>query len=652
MEEQEKIDLLKFFAVNPSMAHKYLFPTRRENETPRFHEDIIAHLHSTSSLTGLQAFRGAAKTTLVEEYVILEALFARHKYILIIGSTYTNAVKILSSIKNQLMMNDRIGELFGWQESQPWTADVLVLKNGVRIEALGAGQAMRGAKFNESRPSLAVVDDLEDEDSAATKIAREKIYDWFFGVLLPALHPTKRQIKLIGTPIHPEALIEKIFSDPSWSCKKFPIVYIDSETGKEVSAWEDRFPMQWVNDQRNMLHRQGRSSQFAREYMCTAEDEDTKPFKRPMIHVNDRYNPYSPKYVVCDPARTVNQKTSARTGYVCASWEGNNLKVIDAIGAFHMPNEIIDTLFDWNNRYKPVVVGVESNALDEFIRQPLRNEMLRRHVTIPLQDLRAPKDKDLFIRGLQPFYSANMVTHVKALPDLENELMGYPTGRRDVVNALAYLLMLRPGNPVYTDFTERNVHIGLQVRQDKQRYLIVACRPAMTAMVIAQLIDGVVYIVHDMVRHAPATEVFEYMYQEAIQLAGEVKLVVPQDGNDVYLRYGINKLNLQSNYTKPLGESEGRIREYLQKSVRGEPAFIVNDKAIWAINGMVGGYCRRLDRDGSIHDSTVNNEYQLIIGMIESWVASLDTGANIGYSSKVNYATTKTGQRYLTTRPK
>lgn len=405
-----------------------------------------------------------------------------------------------------------------------------------------------------------------------------------------------------------------------------------------------------------MMYRQGRASQFAREYLCAAEDEDTKPFKRHMLKVHPAVTRYRPRYIVCDPARTTNTKTSARTGYVVAAWEGTKLIVEDALGAFHMPNEIIETLFEWNKKYEPITVGVESNALDEFLRQPIRNEMLARHVSIPFQDLRAPHDKDAFIRGLQPFYNAGLVVHTKPLPDLENELLAYPSGRRDVVNALAYLLTLRPGNPVYSDFTEKNIQIGLKIRDDKMRFLIVSGRPALTVAAIVQLIEGVAYVIWDSIYHAPVSETFEYLYQDAIQIAGEVRLVIPrEEGSTVTsgnIRYAASRMNLQITYGKELNKSEGSIRQYLQKTVKGDPAFIVSDKARWTINGMLGGYARKIAKDGSLNDNPIVNEYQILISAIESWVASLDLNDAVAYNSKMNWATAPNGQQYLTSRPR
>ena len=51
---------------------------------------------------------------------------------------------------------------------------------------------------------------------------------------------------------------------------------------------------------------------------------------------------------------------------------------------------------------------IEKDSLDEYLLQPIRYEMLRRGVVLPIRPLNAPQDraKDEFIMGLQPFFRA------------------------------------------------------------------------------------------------------------------------------------------------------------------------------------------------------------------------------------------------------
>jgi hypothetical protein len=656
MEEEEfKESLLRDFNENQPLAHTTLFPHRREDASPAFHTEIITLFNSGHKRVALKAFRGAAKSTIVEEVVTLKALFKKKKYIIIVGNTWSTACKSLEAIKRELTTNSELIELFGDMKSEPWSQDNIVLKNGVKIEAMGAMQAMRGTKHDSSRPDLVIIDDLEDEQAVSSREARAKISDWLAKVLIPALHPKRGDIYLIGTPLHPESLIEKKCNDPEWVSRTFPLSYIDPETGEEKATWEARFNMEWVLDTRNRYVRDGNMTAFQQEFQCQSEDVASKPFQAAMIKIVPQANNWSPISIIVDPARTV-KSTSARTGYIAASWTANRLVVHDALGAFHRPDEIIKTIFEWNQKYNPVSIGIETNALEEFIMQPLRAKMLDTRTSLPLVDLRAPKDKLDFIRGLQPFYMSGSVTHTKPLPDLETELLSFPTGRMDVINALAYMLKLRAGRPVYEDFTQQHIAPVLQVNPTLPRYLVVSSRPAMTAAAIVQYSNGEIRVVHNWVHNVPPQEAFATILREAVSVAGEVKVCAPMEQFDMYNNHGLPAAakteRVTMTKTHGAATSEGALGEWLRRNVRGIPAFMVYSGAGWVVNALGGGYARTLDKHNQLSDKPTDNQYRVLMEGIESFVSYIDkTGRRDDNEEDRNYAFTRNGQRYLSTLP-
>ncbi len=239
--DEMKLALLGKFHADRYLAHDYLFPTRRKNESPEFHKNVLELFYSPAQFCLAEAFRGGAKSTLVEEYTILSILFKDFKFAIIVGNSYERACERLAAIKHELESNEEIIELFGTQVGPVWSADVIVLTNGARIQAFGARQSLRGAKHMNDRPDLAVIDDLEDEDMIATEAARHKTRRWFDGALVPALVPTGK-IRMVGTPLHPKSLLEEKRNSSQWKSVVIPISYIN-ENGSEVSSWPSRFPM-------------------------------------------------------------------------------------------------------------------------------------------------------------------------------------------------------------------------------------------------------------------------------------------------------------------------------------------------------------------------------------------------------------------------
>ncbi len=652
--DEKRLALIEKFYHDRKLAHEYLFESRRKNKTPEFHDDILDLFYSTAQYALAEAFRGAAKSTKVEEYTILALLFKDARYAIVIGNSYERACERLAAIKHELETNELIIELFGSQVGPIWSADVIELTNGARVQAFGAKQSLRGAKTKQGdRPDLAVVDDLEDEDMVATELARHKSRRWFDGSLLPALTPTGK-VRMVGTPLHPKSLLEEKRNSANWKSIVVPIFYIDTN-GKEVSSWPDRFPMKDINTIRQNYIDGGAVTEFEQEYMCRAEDVAAKPFKPEMFKRGARPVRFSAVEVMVDPARTVNTKTSARTGYAVWTWVGNTLYVLEAYGKFHKPDEIINEIFLINEKYNPVNVGVEADGLEEFIMQPLRNEQVKRGVSIPLSPQRAPKDKNSFISGLQPFYMAGDVVHVDNCQDLENELKAFPTGRCDVPNALAYALKMRVGKPVYEDFNAQHIVDRLEVTKRSKRYLAVSATPSMTAAVLLQFRDGNIYVTNDWCKNEPVSEAMSIILQEATLLAGEFTAITPAEQLDKYTNNGIpaafkgKKAKLLRGHLA--AQCIGSLSQRLKTTNKGLPAFQVSADAKWVVNGMARGYARKLLPTGSYADFPEKNQYALVIEAIESFTGYINSGLIEGDIDLVR-ATTLQGREYFSALPR
>ena len=136
-----------------------------------WHDSKIPHLIS-------MAFRGAAKSTLAEEAIAIRAGFREFKNGLIIGETYDRACERLHAIRHEIESNDNLTELFGDLRGSVWSDGELVLSNGVRLLAMGRGQALRGIKFQDSRPDAVFCDDIENSSTVGTLENRRKTRVW------------------------------------------------------------------------------------------------------------------------------------------------------------------------------------------------------------------------------------------------------------------------------------------------------------------------------------------------------------------------------------------------------------------------------------------------------------------------------------------
>jgi hypothetical protein len=656
MDDADHAELFKRLYHDRSLAHRVLFKDRHPNTTPFFHEAMREDWHAAHIPRLIElAFRGSAKSTIAEEAIILRAGFREFRNGLIIGETYDRASERLSAIRNEIETNDDLVELFGDLKGPVWGEGELVLSNGVRILAMGRGAALRGIKHNDARPDAVFCDDLESKESVRAKEARHKVRVWFFTELLPACAP-HAFIRMAATPLDLEALAVRLSQDPSWVTRTYPITYID-DAGELQPSWPDRFPLDKVLDMKSAFQRVGLLREFDMEYMCLASSPTDQVFKSDMFRTEPTVRTWQAVYAMFDPARTTN-KNSATTGYACWSWIGNRLVVWDAWGKMLMPDEIVSAVFDCALApgLEPTWIGVEEDGLNEFLMQPIRQEQVRRGVTIPVRAMRAPKGKLDFIRGLQPFFNAREVYFVGEMPELRSQLLSFPTGRIDAPNALAYALKMRPGAPIYDDFGSRHVAEGLEPAPGTPSYLCLNATAGLVTGVLAQFVGGAVRIYADYVREGEPLAVLSDMVAAANLDAGrQVKLLCGPHHNDRYTNVGLKQaaarlpMPVQGGATTDMGRAE--IVRLLQREVKGFPALMVSSTARWTLNAFAGGYARSLTKQGVLADYAEEGQYRVLMEGLEAFAGLLHVGGSLDEQDDGRvYGTTASGASYVTMR--
>src|SRR5438105_5053102 len=497
LSDADREAMLLELGANRRLAHGVLLNHRHHHGTPPFHADIIDLIHSDNPRVLILAFRGAAKSTITEEATVIDAAFGEFTNKVILGSSFQRAADRLRAIKYEIEHNEEIEQLFGSLIGPVWNEDKIVLPNGVCIQAFGREQSFRGVKHLDHRPDRLDVDDLEDETAVVTPEAREKLRSWFLKVALPALEPEAR-VRYFATPLDPDALPMHLRRSGGWTTRVYPIRYLD-RSGQPSSTWPDRYPLTWIADTERELRSLGGGREFAQEYMCEPEDQATKLFTAEMIRVAPRVRVWEPVYAVYDPARTV-KSTSATTGKVVFSWVANRLIIWDGGGFFWKPDELIDDMFRVDDEYNPVAIGIEQTGLNEWVLQPMRQQQVLRSQPLPIRPLDAPRDKLGFIRSLQPFFKAGEVEFARELVTAREQLLGFPTGRIDFPNALAYALAMRPGQPVYDGFSSANVVEDLEPTKAAQLWLVVNATSAYTCAAMVQFVDGGLHVIADWLR--------------------------------------------------------------------------------------------------------------------------------------------------------
>ena len=635
--------------LNRVLAHQTLFAHRHPYKTPAFHVITINDWHSDHPRVETMAFRDGAKSTIAEEAIILQVGFREFRNGLVLGETQERANERVEAVRHEIDTNDMLFDIFGDLRGPTWAEGELVFANGIRLLAMGRGGAIRGIKFHDARPDMLFVDDLENDESVKSPVVRRRTKIWFTKVLTPACDPNVR-MRVAATPLDPDALAMDLERDPAWLTRKFPIEYPGPD-GKMVAQWPDRFPLAKVEEIKTRFRTRGLMREFNMEYMLEVSADSDKVFLEKNFRVEPRVRTWEAVFGMYDPARTTGP-ASATTGFAAWSWVGPRLVVWDSWGRRLLPDEIVGAMFEFNDVYRPVWIGVEEDGLNEWLLQPIRQQMARRGVALPLKAVKAPRGKLDFIRGLQPYFTANEVWFAGEQPELKRQLLNFPTGEIDAPNALAYAPRMRGGAPIYEDFGRRHVMEDMRGGAGLPVWLCVNATAAMVTGAAAQMVDGSLKVLADFVREGDAgSELLKLVQDAQVEAGREVRLVCGPTHFDPYNNVGLIQAakRIPLEMRKGVAPERGRayIRDLLKRETRMGQAVTVSGEARWTLNGFSVGYSRAMQKGGSLADYAEEGAYRTLLEGLESFVGLMNVVGDDDEREDLNYAYTPDGRRYV-----
>ena len=417
--------------------------------------------------------RGHAKSTNLTFKGSLHAALYRYKrYIIILSDTSDQANGFLSAIKDELEDNGAIREDFGDLTGGVWRENVIITSQGVRIDAIGAGQKIRGRKHKNWRPDLMVLDDIENDENVRTVEQRKKLENWFYKAVSKA-GDTYTDIVYIGTLLHYDSLLAKVLKNPAYRSVKYKAVqsfstsplwetwdsiYTDlGNEGRELEAkkffeenreemlagtkvlWEEKLSYYDL-----MVTRvsEGEAS-FNSELQNEPVNPDDCLFNEEWF---DYYNPEDMDfssadfrfYGFVDPSLGKNRRADysailtgaleVPTGY---------LYILDADIARRHPDAIISDVLqkaDWIQRTygkRYVKFGVETVQFQWFLKEQLAKSSARARIYLPIEEVPQSSDKVLRIQTLQPDIKNKYIKFSRRHKLLLEQLQYFPMADHD-----------------------------------------------------------------------------------------------------------------------------------------------------------------------------------------------------------------------------
>jgi len=229
-----------YFKLEPSPMHEAL-----ATELERMAGD-------RGSRMAVAAPRGHAKSTLVTlGYVLWCVVYRRESFIVIASDTADQAQDHLAHIKAELEGNERLIEDFPEACELPpgsgtrppatrWRRDDIATRHGVRVYAVGSGQRLRGKRHQHARPTLIILDDVENEESVRSQEQRQQKTEWFTSTVTKA-GTAWTNIVLVGTVLHSDSLLANALDPcrmPGWRGMRFRAVIRWPERMDLWDRWE------------------------------------------------------------------------------------------------------------------------------------------------------------------------------------------------------------------------------------------------------------------------------------------------------------------------------------------------------------------------------------------------------------------------------
>lgn len=468
--DKETEDILLQAYTDTAYFCKVFMPKTFTREFSPAHRQVFKALDDDSIQKLVIALpRGWGKTSIINKaYPAKKILFRDRNYIVPISATGASAIEFSENLKNELLTNEDITDIFGpirsrsiGDEQGAFSTLEWVTDSGIKILPRGAGQQIRGRLFRDHRPDLFIVDDIDDDEAVESEERREKLKKWFMSALKNSVDYSQNwRIVVVGTVLHEDSLLSNLL-DPDqfkdWTKLRFELCDDDCR-----SNWPE-----YLNDtQCQALHDEydaaGMLDAFFREHRNIPV-----PTVDPVFSNIQYYNDIVSENelnkdsnvitaVLCDPAKTM-KTGSARTAVVAVGVDTikNRWYIRDVVDKQMRPDDLYAEMFAMAERTNALIMAPLVTSLNEYILQPLQNEMGKRgkHYIIVEVKERQPKTGPKRSAGLIPLYRNGHVYHNRAAcRKLIDYLKMWPRPAHwDAIDALAGMLfVLEEGERYFT----------------------------------------------------------------------------------------------------------------------------------------------------------------------------------------------------------
>ena len=247
-------EIVELGALDGELYSRTFFPKTFRQPNAPFHRDMWQLLDSTHRQINMQVFRDGAKTTICRAYTSKRIAYGLARNILYIGKSEAHALRSIAWLRRQVEFNKVWAQTFGLRKGSRWTdeeSEIIHEVEGASCWILGMGitGSVRGINRDDYRPDLIVLDDIVDEENAATVDQRNKINNLIYGAVARSLAPASEnpdaKIVALQTPLNKEDYSTLATRDPEWVSRVYSCWTRETQDARpqaQESSWPARRP--------------------------------------------------------------------------------------------------------------------------------------------------------------------------------------------------------------------------------------------------------------------------------------------------------------------------------------------------------------------------------------------------------------------------
>lgn len=368
---------------------------KSENVTPVVHYKMIDQFITQDDRdTVNMCHRGIAKST-IKEYLILYIAvygeipgFGKVPYAIYVSDSIDNGVK---KMRKQLELRFNNSRFLQQVLKEIRFTDIRwefinIEGNSFVVTGHGAQTGVRGTRENNSRPVLALLDDLISDQDAASPTVIARVEDTIYKAIDYALHPQRRKIIWSGTPFNASDPLYKAVESGAWAVNVYPVCeHFPCEPHEFRGSWPDRFNYDYVKKQYDKAMSVGKVDTFNQELMLRIMSDEDRLIQDSEIQWYSRSSLLRNRgkfnwYITTDFA------TSAKTAAdfsVISVWALNHIGQwywVDGICKKQTMDKNIDDLFRLVQIYNPMSVGIEISGQQGGFIPWVRERMMDKNI--------------------------------------------------------------------------------------------------------------------------------------------------------------------------------------------------------------------------------------------------------------------------------